>query len=555
MSWIYDLFFSTGITNSLLLLALTISTGILLSKKLKIKNISLGITWILFCGIFFSHFGMRLDPQIEMFAKDLGLILFVYSIGLQVGPGFFSSLSKGGLSLNMLAIAIVLSGCAITYAIHIITGTELSTMVGILSGAVTNTPGLGAAQQAYMDSANQACPDIATGYAVAYPLGVVGIILSIITLRGVFRINLGVEEENLKKDSEQGSAPVTVDIRVTNPETENISIGEIASLIKVDFIISRIFRPDGFTEVPHVDSIVKQGDILRIIAQKAVIRTLEISIGKRVYKNRDTEDATIGNLVSRRIAVTKPELNGKRIGELNIRSLYGVNITRINRAGIDLLATADLYLHLGDRVMVVGEESAVDHVAGIFGNSLKKLNVPNLLPIFIGIFLGILLGSIPFAIPGLSQSFKLGLAGGSLIIAIIMGRYGPFYKIVTFTTTSANMMIREIGISLFLAAVGLSSGGDFVSTVVGGGYMWILYGVIITVLPLMIVGVFARKRLGLDYFTLMGVLAGSTTDPPALAYAASISSNDRASIAYATVYPLTMLLRVMTAQILIILAI
>lgn len=552
MDYLQHLLFTPGIAQSIAVLTLTIAFGIFFADKLKVGKFSLGVTWILFTGIFLSHFGMRLDPTVEHFAKDFGLILFVYSIGLQVGPSFFSSFGKAGIRLNLMAVCIVLLGVATAYCIHFVTGTDMATMVGILSGAVTNTPGLGAAQQAFQDLHNSVNDSIATGYAVAYPLGVIGILVSIMLIRFIFRINLSQEERSILAKKERAKEPICVDIKIMNPSVDNQSVKEILSTMNIAMIVSRVIRQDKSEEVATGDTIVHLDDTLRVLIDKEKIKTIAL-LGPT--SDAPTRQNVESNLISQRIVVTKPEWNGKKIGALNIRKHYNVTITRINRAGIDLLAEPNLLLQLGDRIKVVGQKEDVEKVAEIFGNELKRLDIPNLLPIFLGVFLGIIVGTLPIAIPGLSQPFKLGLAGGSLIVAILISRFGPYYRLVTFTTTSANMMIREIGISLFLAAVGLGAGESFVQTVADGGYMWILYGVIITMLPLLIVGPAARLIFKVDYFTLMGLIAGSTTDPPALAYATGISpNNDHASVAYATVYPLTMFLRVMTAQLIILLS-
>lgn len=554
MEYLYNLFINPGITQSLIVLMLTMAIGIFLSEKLKIKNFSLGVTWILFAGIILSHFGMRLTPQVEHFAKDFGLILFVYSIGLQVGPSFFSSFGKGGLQLNMLAVGVVLTGVLTAFGLHFITGEDMATMVGILSGAVTNTPGLGAAQQAFQDMFGHANPDIATGYAVAYPLGVVGIILSIMLIKAIFRINLKQEEKDMKAAEESDpNQPIVMDIQLMNPAVDGKSVHEIQSTLGIDMIVSRVIRQDGTEEIANSETIIRLGEVMRVLTDRPHVKTIEL-IGP-IKEQQKGESKSASGLVSKRIVLTKEQWNGKKIGSLGIRKNYHVNITRVTRAGVDLLATPSLVLQLGDRIMVVGDDKDVAKVADIFGNELKRLDAPNLLPIFLGIVLGIMVGTLPIAIPGLSQPFKLGLAGGSLIIAILIGRFGPLYRLVTFATTSANKMIREIGISLFLAAVGLGAGESFFSTIADGGYMWILYGVIITVLPILLMGIIGRLWMKLDYFTLAGLIAGSTTDPPALAYAGSLSQeNEKASVAYATVYPLTMFLRVMSAQLIILLA-
>ncbi len=552
MDWLSNLFFGTGIAHSIFVLALAIAIGIFLGAKLKFKGITLGITWILFCAIACSHFGMTLDPLVESFAKDLGLILFVYSIGLQVGPGFFSSFGKGGLRLNMLAAGIVLLGCVTAYVIHLISGTDIATMTGVLFGAVTNTPGLGAAQQTYQDLTGIANPDIASGYAMAYPLGVVGILFSLLVLRWIFRVQLDKEEEQVKAEKGEEQQVASFDMKLTNPQIEGIRVRDLKLLTHVNLVVSRLLDAQGVESMPDADTILHIGDRVRFVGDAKNERTIML-LGEKTEVAWDEKEKNM-HLISRHIVVTKSKMNGRRIGDLKVRAAYQITITRIRRAGIELLATPDLILQLGDRLTVVGEQEAVDKVAQVFGNSTKKLDAPNLASLFFGIILGVALGSIPFALPGLSQPFKLGIAGGTLIIAILMGAFGTKWHLVTYTTSSANLMIREIGISLFLAAVGFGAGGSFVETLLDGGYVWIGYGVIITLLPLLLIGFIARKGYKLDYFTLMGLIAGSTTDPPALAYATSQSSaNDRAAVAYSTVYPLTMFLRVLTGQLMILL--
>ena len=551
MDWLHTLLFGTGVPHSIFILTIAIAGGIFLSHHLKFKGITLGITWILFCAIAMSHFGMHLDPVVETFAKDFGLILFVYSIGLQVGPSFFSSFGKGGIKLNILAMTVVLLGCATTYVIHLLSGVDIATMTGVLSGAVTNTPGLGAAQQAFADVMGESNANIASGYAMAYPLGVVGIITVILIMRWVFRIKLDQEELRVKNESEVQREVSHIDILLTNPQVEGAHIRELSTLCNMNLIISRLVRPSGEDELPDVDTVLHVGDRIRVVVDKENEKSV-LLLGMETSLPNDSTQPT--HLVSQHIVVTKPELNGKRIGELNIRTIYHVSITRIRRAGIELLATRDLYLQLGDRITVVGEERAVEKVEKVFGNSTRKLYMPNLVSIFLGLALGVAAGLVPIMLPGLAQPFKLGIAGGSLIVAILMSCFGPKMHIVTYTTSSANLMIREIGIAMFLAAVGFGAGKTFIPTLLDGGYVWIAYGVIITLLPLLIGGLLARVWLKLDYFSLMGLLAGSYTNPPALAYATSASSsNDRAAVAYSTVYPLTMFLRVLTGQLMILL--
>ena len=551
MNWLNGLFFGSGVPHSIFILTVAIACGIYLSHRLKFKGITLGITWILFCAIAISHFGMHIDPVVETFAKDFGLILFVYSIGLQVGPSFFSSFGQGGIKLNLLAVSIVFLSCATAYLIHLFSGEDIATMTGVLFGAVTNTPGLGAAQQAFTDMTGEVNPNIASGYAMAYPLGVVGIIMSILAMRWIFKIKIEKEEERLAAESSAQKEVEYIDILLANPQVEGAHIRDLSQLCHMNLIVSRLIRPNGEDELPDVDTVLHVGDRIRVVVDKENEKSV-LLLGMET--SLPTDHKAQAHLVSRHVIVTKPELNGKRIGDLNVRATYHVSITRIRRAGIELLATRDLYLQLGDRITVVGEERAVDKVEKLFGNSTKRLDIPNLASIFLGLALGIAAGMLPIALPGLAQPFKLGIAGGSLIVAILMSCFGPKMHIVTYTTSSANLMIREIGIAMFLAAVGFGAGKTFIPTLLDGGYVWIGYGVIITLLPLLLVGIVGRWWCKLDYFSLMGLLAGSTTSPPALAYATTVSSvNDRAAVAYSTVYPLTMFLRVLTGQLMILL--
>lgn len=550
MQWLIDLFMSNSIANAVFIIALTIALGLLMNR-IKFGSVSLGVTWVLFVGILLSHFGLGIDPRICTFVKEFGLILFVYSIGLQVGPGFFASLKAEGLQLNMLAAMLVLLGCVICYGIHILTGEDLTTMVGVLSGAVTNTPGLGAAQQTISDITGDADNNLASAYAVAYPLGVVGIIVSMLIIRAVFRIKL--EKEAVVEDSKDAPHTVRIDLRVTNKAIIGKSVGDLLRIARTNFVISRMMCEENKQKIASDETLLHENDVLHIVVNSNDVELVQSLVGERVQMTEETWH-TSTNLEKRRIVVTKPKLNGKRIGDLRIRESYNVSITRIVRAGIELVATHELRLQMGDTVVVVGSKGDLDQVAAILGNSVKRLDHPNLLPIFVGIFLGVLLGSIPIMFPGVPQPVKLGLAGGPLIVAILMARYGPRYKLVTFTTNSANMMIREIGISLFLASVGLSAGEGFIDAITSGGYWWILYGFIITVVPLLIVGFIARKLMKIDYFSILGLLSGGMTDPPALAYANTVATDDRASVSYATVYPLTMFLRIFSAQILVLIA-
>lgn len=548
MDWLVNLFLGKGIASAVIILALTIAIGLLLNR-IKFGSVSLGVTWVLFVGIVLSHFGLTIDPQICHFIKEFGLILFVYSIGIQVGPSFISSLRDGGIKLNMLAVLIIALGCLTAYTIHILSGEDLATMVGVLSGAVTNTPGLGAAQSV-VDS--EQASTMATAYAVAYPLGVVGILLSMLLIRWIFRIK--IDREAAKATRSDAPRTVRIDVRVTNHAVFGKTIEEISRITRSHFVVARIFDHENQQRIASGQTELQENDILRIVVSSQEMELVQSLIGDVVKVNDSEWGSASSHLEKRRIVVTKPELNGKHIGDLHIRENYHVTITRVVRAGIELVATYELRLQMGDVVVVVGRANDLDQVSTILGNSVKRLDRPNLFPIFIGIFLGVLLGSVPIFIPGVPQAVRLGLAGGPLIVAILLAKYGPKYKVVTFTTNSANMMIREIGISLFLAAVGLSAGEGFVEAIVNGGYWWILFGFIITVLPLLIVGILARKGMKMDYFSLMGLMSGAMTDPPALAYANTVATNDRAAVAYATVYPLTMFLRIFTAQILALIA-
>lgn len=553
MDWLYSLFFGSSVAHAVLTFALVITVGILLGK-IKIKGVSLGITWILFVGIIFSHFGMTVDNDVRHFVQEFGLILFVFSIGLQVGPGFFASFKHGGMTLVGCATAIVLLGVLTTYVIHIATGTPIPTMVGILSGAVTNTPGLGAAQQAYADASGVNDPSIALGYAVAYPLGVVGIILSMIFIRYALRIDFKKEDEGLAELANEQKLAEKVSVEFTNQIIEGRSVEYVRDLVNRQFVISRVMHPDGSITMADADTKIHLGDRLWVICQAEDVEAVVAFLGHRV----ELTDEDWGNntpnaeLISRRILITKSSINGKKFSDLRLRTKYGITITRVNRAGMDLIPYQGLELQVGDRVMVVGPAKSVAKVADVLGNSLKKLDHPNLITIFVGIALGVLLGSIPLM--NVPQPVKLGLAGGPLIVAILIGRFGTHFHLVTYTTASANLMLREVGIALFLAAVGIGAGDGFVEAVVNGGYRWIGYGFIITVVPILIVAIIARLRLKMNYYTLMGLIAGSTTDPPALAYANATAGNDMPAVGYSTVYPMVMFLRVLTAQIFILFA-
>ncbi len=554
MNWINDLLWGEGIGHSILLLSFVIAAGIQLGK-IKVFGVSLGITLVLFVGIILGHFGFTINHNVIHFFKEFGLILFVYSVGMQVGPGFFSSFKQGGITLNMLACGIVFLGVLTAVILHYATGIPMPTMVGILSGAVTNTPGLGAAQQAFSDMHGVSDNTIALGYAVAYPLGVIGIILSIILIKYIFRVSFDKENEQLNsEDSSHTNEAKPISLIVKNPAIFNKTVAELSNLLEHrDFVISRVWRDSNKQiEIASANTVLQENDKVFVITTETDAETIKTFIGEEIDMERKQWIRMESQFINRRILITKPELNGKRLGQLKLRKLYGINITRINRAGVDLVAKPGLTLQVGDRVNVVGTETAVSNVEKVLGNSMKRLNEPNLITIFVGIALGIVLGSIPISFPGIPQPVKLGLAGGPLVVAILISRFGYHYKLITDTTQSANLMLREIGITLFLACVGISAGDGFVDTIVNnGGFAWIGYGFIITFVPLMIIGCIGRYFCKVNYFTLMGLIAGSTTDPPALAYSNATAGNDAPSVGYATVYPLTMFLRVLTAQLLI----
>lgn len=552
MEWISKLLFSEGIAQSVLVLSLVISVGIILSR-IKIKGISLGITWILFSGIIFSNLGFLPSKDILHFVKEFGLILFVYSIGLQVGPGFFSSFKKGGLKLNMLAAAIVVTGVIVTIIIHIFSDIPLHTMAGIMSGAITNTPGLGAAQQTFFDLNGVSDPSIATGYAVAYPLGVVGIILSIIFLKSIFRIDSkGEYEKYISNEGDNPEETIKQSFKVANPQLFNLKINQLKKYSDKPFVISRYKTPDGSITIAGADTLLMSGGEVLVILRKSDKDAFSALFGEESLYNDDEWMTYDMNVIPRRVLVTKEAVHGKSLASLKLGKAFGIIVTRINRAGVDLVPRPDLRLQIGDRLTVVGSADSVEAAAKVIGNSQKRLREPNLAAIFIGIAAGILLGSIPFLIPGIPQPVKLGLAGGPLIVAILISKFGPKFKLVTFTTMSANLMLREIGISLFLACVGLEAGKGFVDTILNGnGWLWMVYGFAITVLPILIVGFIAKRFIKINFFSVMGLIAGSTTDPPALAFSGKTAGNDIPAVTYATVYPLTMFLRVLFAQLLI----
>ena len=551
MDWLHSLFTDVdSIAHIVVLYAFVIAVGVLLGK-IKFFGVSLGVTFVLFTGIVCGHFGFTGNTQILNFMQDFGLILFVFCIGLQVGPSFFTSFKKGGVSMNVVAVGVVLLNVVVALSLYYLLGgrVELPMMVGILCGAVTNTPGLGAANEA-LSQLSYDGPQIAMGYACAYPLGVLGIIGSIILIRLLCRINLKKEEEELaqQEGADPHLTPHQMHLEVHNEALDGKTLFQVKNFLGRNFVISRILQ-NGHVSIPNKDTVFHVGDQMYVVCAEDDAEAITAFIGPKIQVNWAKQDTP---MVSRRILVTQSNMNGKRLGQLHFSSIYGVNVTRVNRSGMDIFASPDLTLQVGDRVTVVGPLDAIDRIANLMGNSMKRLDHPNIVTIFVGIFLGIVFGSLPIAFPGIPTPVKLGLAGGPLIVAILIGRFGYKLKLVTYTTMSANLMLREIGIALFLASVGVKAGANFVQTVVeGDGLLYVGCGFLITILPLLIMGMVARFYYKINYFKLMGLMAGSTTDPPALAYANQLTGSNAPAVGYSTVYPVTMFLRILTAQLLI----
>jgi putative transport protein len=554
MDWIYDLFTKESVAQTIIIYSFVIAIGVVLGK-IKVLNISLGITFVLFTGIAVGHFGFAINHQVLDFAKDFGLILFVFAVGLQVGSGFFSSFRKGGVTLNLLAMGIVVLGAATAVILHFITGTSMPVMVGVLSGAVTNTPGLGAAQQALNEvssgTAASGIPDISLGYAVAYPFGVLGIIITMLAIRKLTRTNINQELINYNElQNPEETLPEKISIVVSNPSVEGKKVKDLKELLLHDTVISRIYH-NGEVTAANSASVLHTGDIVLFVAQKGEIDNLINQFGKKSEIDLATQP---GKLMSKQVLVTHISASAKSLESLNLRARFEINITRIYRAGIELVASPKLKLQIGDKITIVGEESAIESVGLILGNSIKRLNEPNLFPIFLGILLGVLFGSIPIVIPGIPTPIKLGMAGGPLIVAILLSKFGYRISLASYTTPSANLMLREVGIVLFLASVGIKAGERFIPTLVSGdGFIWMAYGAAITLIPLIIVGLFAKIVLKQSFFEVSGLLSGSMTDPPALAFANSIAQCEAPAVAYATVYPLVMFLRIVSAQLLVML--
>ena len=556
MDWIVNLFANTeSVAHIALLYAIVIAIGVYLGK-IKIGGISLGVTFVLFAGILAGHVGFTGPKEILTFVQDFGLILFVFMIGLQVGPGFFESFKKGGVTLNMLSASAILLNILVMFGCYYLffdtsNPNNLPMMVGTLYGAVTNTPGLGAANEALLSVFPNGAPSIANGYACAYPLGVVGIIGATILIKYICKINTGDEEEQLnEEDAANPHAKAhNMHLRVENAYITGRTLREVSEFLNRDIVCSRLLH-NGEVSIPNSKTKFEVGDELLVVCAEADAEAIKAFIGPEVEAEWDREKDEVQHFVSRRIIVTRPEMNGKTLGKMHFSSVYGVNVTRISRQGMDIFAGRNHHFHVGDKILVVGPEENVNRVAEIMGNSVKRLDAPNIATIFVGIMVGIIFGSLPFAIPGMPVPLKLGIAGGPLIIAILIGRFGYRMKLVTYTTTSANMMLREIGLVLFLASVGIKAGAGFWDTVVqGDGLKYVGCGFLITVIPIFIIGTIARLKFKFNYFTIMGMLAGTYTDPPALAYANASCSKEAPAVGYSTVYPLSMFLRIFTAQI------
>lgn len=556
MDWIVNLFTNTeSVAHIALLYAIVIAIGVYLGK-IKIGGISLGVTFVLFAGILAGHVGFTGPKEILTFVQDFGLILFVFMIGLQVGPGFFESFKKGGVTLNMLSASAILLNILVMFGCYYLffdtsNPNNLPMMVGTLYGAVTNTPGLGAANEALLSVFPNGAPSIANGYACAYPLGVVGIIGATILIKYICKINTADEEEQLnEEDAANPHAKAhNMHLRVENAYITGRTLREVSEFLNRDIVCSRLLH-NGEVSIPNSKTKFEVGDELLVVCAEADAEAIKAFIGPEVEAEWDREKDEVQHFVSRRIIVTRPEMNGKTLGKMHFSSVYGVNVTRISRQGMDIFAGRNHHFHVGDKILVVGPEENVNRVAEIMGNSVKRLDAPNIATIFVGIIVGIIFGSLPFAIPGMPVPLKLGIAGGPLIIAILIGRFGYRMKLVTYTTTSANMMLREIGLVLFLASVGIKAGAGFWDTVVqGDGLKYVGCGFLITVIPILIIGTIARLKFKFNYFTIMGMLAGTYTDPPALAYANASCSKEAPAVGYSTVYPLSMFLRIFTAQI------
>lgn len=559
MDWFFELLRpgNMSLASTVLLYSFVIFAGIFLGK-VKIFGVSLGVTFVLFIGILLGHFGYAVEGNTLHFLREFGLILFIFSIGMQVGPGFFSSFKEGGIRMNMLAMIGIGLNVAIMLTIYFLQGgsegiSSISDMVGVMCGAITNTPALGAAQQTILQvdsSAYEVSQQMSMGYAAAYPLGVVGIIVTMIVIKAVFKINIDDEIKEIDDEkSDSSHVPAILTFKVTNELVSGLSMVKLHNLISCNYTCSRILKPDGKVIIPAAQDTIELGDLCLIVCAKQDEELFSRFIGQKVEMTWPMDK---GPVVSRRIVVTQPNYNGVKLGAMHLHETYELNVTRVNRAGMDLLASPNLRLQIGDRVTVVGKLDDIEHLARKLGNSMKRLNEPNLITMFIGIFLGILVGSLPIQFPGMSVPMKLGLAGGPLVVAILIGAYGHKFHLVTYTNSAANLLLREIGICLFLASVGIAAGKDFAATVFNlRGAMWVGYGFLITVIPLLVVGCIARGKFKMNYLSIIGIMSGGYTDPPALAYANKVANNDAPAVAYSTVYPLTMFMRVIVAQVIV----
>lgn len=549
MEWIYDIFLSHSALQAVIVISIIIAVGLALGK-IRVWGISLGVTFVFFAGILAGHIGLSIDPTILHYTENLGLVLFVYELGLKVGPGFFSSFRKGGLQLNLLGLGVLAIGTVMTILISLCLGVPIGEATGILCGATTNTPALGAAQQA-LEQMGLSANGAALSCAVTYPLGVVGVILGIIALRKIL-IKPGTP---LSSATEEPDGTFIAEFKVCNPAIYDMTVRQISQVTKTPFVISRLWRNENVS-LPDSDTILQKDDHLLVITTPTDCPKLKVLFGKqeaRDWNKKDIDWNSIDNqLISRRIIVSRSSINGKKLGSLRLRNQYHINISRISRSGLHLLATPGLVLQLGDVLNVVGSAADIEKVERILGNTEVKLKDPNLGAIFIGIVLGLVVGSIPIAIPGISTPIKLGLAGGPIIIGILIGRFGPQFRLVTYTTRSANLMLRGIGLSLYLACLGLDAGAQFLDTIMRSeGLLWIGLGFAITVIPVLIMGAVAMKMLRLDFGLTCGMLCGSMANPMALNYANDIVPGDYATVSYATVYPLSMFCRVIVAQLII----
>ena len=550
MDNLFDLFLpeNTSLAATIILLSFVIAAGIFIGK-IKIAGVSLGVTFVLFVGILMGHFRYEIDPGILKFVREFGLILFIFSIGLQVGPGFFSSFKKGGLRLNGLALLGISLNVVLVLIIYY-SGwiDDIPALVGVMSGAVTNTPGLAAAQQTVATIPGvdpEAVNTMANGYAAAYPLGVLGIILSMFIVKWVFRIRNEQEISNIEKEQEDSHLkPFLLSVKVTNALIDGHSMLQLHDVVQTNFVVSRLMGSDGKVTIPKSSTTIHTGDILLVVCSAHDAERFKAVIGPEVEMDWESTPTPV---YSRRILVTKSEYNGVALGSLRLHNGYKLNCTRVNRAGVDLLAAPNLRIQMGDRITVVGNLEDIDRLASRLGNSMKRLDQPNLITIFVGIILGIVLGSI-----NLGYGMKLGLAGGPLVVAILLSRFGYKAKLITYTSSAASLLLRELGICMFLAAVGIAAGRDFAACVfTQQGMWWVLAGFAITLIPLIVVGMIARGVYKINYLTIMGLLSGGCTDPPALAFANNSTGNDAPAVAYSTVYPLTMFLRVVATQALI----